>query len=88
MVMYFTQNREDYIKFCNTLNEVLSSFQKMADNVAMQGGTAFIYVLDNDYGIAVGCMESENQKIGMAMMMTIKGMLDSLGLGNIAKDLN
>lgn len=54
----------------------------------MQGGTADIYVLDNDYGIAVGCMESENQKIGMAMMMNIKGMLDSLGLGNIAKDLN
>lgn len=76
MIFYFTKPSDKYEDFCKELNSALGGCNKMAENIPMHGCTADLYVIGNDYGVAVG--RDNKNKVAMAMMLNIKGMLEML----------
>ena len=71
-LIYQSEPSDNYKDMCSSLDKSLSGFAKMVDN-AGSGTLQFnVYMLNDDYGIAVGAMD--NTRTAMAFMMDMKNL--------------
>lgn len=81
MLTYQSKVSDDYQDMCRVLDKALKKYAVNADKNDTGNGSFTIYMLSDQWGVAVG--SDDSRKVSMAYLLDIENLKGFIGLGNI-----